>query len=121
MKTDELELFIKMLPDYFVHLKTYKYSLLARFYGVYTVKMEDVSSVSLVIMANTAQVQDKSGIRHSFDLKGSFINRKVEVNHKMKATTTLKDLNLLDLIKILSKTGRNSKMIYHRSEAYQKI
>jgi len=54
MKSDELQLFIKMLPEYFVHLKTYKHSLLARFYGVYTVKMEDVSSVSLVIMANTA-------------------------------------------------------------------
>ena len=56
MKDDELKLFIKMLPEYFVHLKTYKYSLLARFYGVYKVQMEDVSAVSLVIMANTAQV-----------------------------------------------------------------
>jgi hypothetical protein len=56
MKDDELKLFIKMLPEYFVLLKTYKYSLLARFYGVYKVQMEDVSAVSLVIMANTAQV-----------------------------------------------------------------
>ena len=90
MRDFELELFIKMIPDYFVHLKEHKYSLIARFYGAYTVKMEDVSPVSLVVMANTAQVASKSGIRHVFDLKGSFINRKVKVNHKMKPTLLLK-------------------------------
>ena len=54
MRDFELKLFIKMIPDYFVHLKEHKYSLIARFYGAYTVKMEDVSPVSLVVMANTA-------------------------------------------------------------------
>lgn len=53
-----------------------------------------------------------------FDLKGSFINRKVKVNHKMKAHTTLKDLNMLDLISALTKTGKNNKMSLGRKQTF---
>lgn len=80
--------------------------------------MEDVSAVSLVVMSNTAQVRCKEGIRHTFDLKGSFINRKVKVNHKIKATTCLKDLNMKDLIETITKTGKNNKMQLGRNKTF---
>lgn len=60
----------------------------------------------------------KEGIRHVFDLKGSFINRKVKVNHKVKPTTTLKDLNMLDLIEAVKKSGKNNKMSLGRKKTY---
>jgi len=40
----------------------------------------------------------------------------VKVNHKIKPTTTLKDLNMLDLIEILKKTGKNNKMAKGRKK-----
>ena len=118
MKDSELDLFKAMLPHYFAHLKEFKNSLLARFYGVYTVKMEDIAPVSLVIMANTAQVMEKEAIRHAFDLKGSFINRKVKVTNKIKPTTTLKDLNMIDLVHLAAKSGKNSRMVTQRKDTF---
>ena len=76
MSSSERSLFLEVLPDYFVHLKKHRLSLLARIYGIFTVKMEDIDEISLVLMANTAQVRHKAGIRHCFDLKGSMVNRK---------------------------------------------
>jgi hypothetical protein len=75
MSAGERKLFLEMLPDYFVHLKQHRLSLLARVYGIFTVKMEDIDEISLVLMSNTAQVAHKGGIRHCFDLKGSMVNR----------------------------------------------
>lgn len=75
----------------------HKDSLLARIYGIYTVKMEDIAPVSLVLMGNTKNTDDIK-IEHVFDLKGSLFNREVKgKNHKN--TATLKDINLLNLCK----------------------
>lgn len=83
--------------EYFRHVATHPQSLLARIYGIYTVKMEDVEPVSLILMGNTKKSNDKM-IEHVFDLKGSFINREVKEKN-LKNTATLKDLNLLALKK----------------------
>jgi len=102
MSKGELELFLSFLPDYLVHLKEVRSSLMARIYGIYTVKMEDVAPVSLIMMANSVQVLAKAGIRQSFDLKGSSINRNVK-SDTLKGTTTLKDVNLTSMLKLLQK------------------
>jgi len=103
MSKAELELFLGFLPDYLVHLKEVRSSLMARIYGIYTVKMEDVAPVSLIMMANSVQVLSKAGIRQSFDLKGSSINRNVKSDAKnaLKGTTTLKDVNLTSMLTLL--------------------
>lgn len=72
-------------------------SLLARIYGVFKVKMEDIEPISLILMGNTKQSNDKL-IEHVFDLKGSIVHREVKNAHKLKNTATLKDLNLLSLL-----------------------
>jgi hypothetical protein len=71
--------------------------LLARIYGVYTVKMEDIEPVSLILMGNSKKAETKN-IEYVFDLKGSFINRVVK-GKNLKNTATLKDINLLDICK----------------------
>ena len=100
MSKSELELFMSFLPDYLVHLKEHRSSLLARCYGIYTVKMEDVAPVSLILMSNSVQVVSKAAIRQSFDLKGSSINRNVKISSELKGTTTLKDVNLTNMLKL---------------------
>jgi hypothetical protein len=72
-------------------------SLLARIYGVYTVKMEDIEPVSLILMGNSKKAATKN-IEYVFDLKGSFVNRVVK-GKGLKNTATLKDVNLLDICK----------------------
>jgi hypothetical protein len=103
MSKSELDLFLSFLPDYLVHLKEVRHSLMARVYGIYTVKMESLAPVSLILMANSVQVLSKSKIRQSFDLKGSSINRCVKINDELKATTTLKDVNLTNMLKLIDK------------------
>lgn len=68
---------------------------MARIYGVFEVKMEDVEPVKLILMGNTKKSNDMM-IEHVFDLKGSFINREVH-GRNLKNTATLKDINLLNL------------------------
>ena len=66
--------------------------MLARIYGVYTVRMEDQSPVKLVVMENSNE-----GASHHiacYDLKGSWISRIVK-GRVVKPTATLKDLNVL--------------------------
>jgi len=39
MYDDELKVFLEALPDYYYHLKNNPDSIIARIYGVFTVKM----------------------------------------------------------------------------------
>lgn len=97
MTDSDLSAFKKLFKDYFKDVATRTNSLLARIYGIYTVKMEDVEPVHLILMGNTKKSNDKN-IVNVFDLKGSFVNREVNTKN-LKATATLKDINLLNLCK----------------------
>jgi len=85
-----------MLPDYINHFTKNPNSLLARIYGIFTVKMEGVVPVHILLMSNAAQVGKK--VEKVFDLKGSEVNREVKES-EMSSTSTLKDLNLIKLMK----------------------
>ena len=50
----ELKRFLKILPNYEIHLLENKQSLFARIYGVYTIKMESYAQdINIMLMANT--------------------------------------------------------------------
>ena len=95
MTDSDLYAFKNTFKDYFKNVSKYPNSLLARIYGIYSVKMEDMEPVHLILMGNTKKCEDKN-IEHVFDLKGSFVNREV-IGKNLKNTATLKDLNLLNL------------------------
>lgn len=97
MTDSDLSTFKKLFKQYFQGVSTRRNSLLARIYGIYTIKMEEVAPVHLILMGNTKKSNDKN-IVNIFDLKGSFINREVE-GKNLKPTATLKDLNLLEICK----------------------
>jgi len=96
MNDRELAVFLDALPTYLYHLKKYPASLIARIYGIFTVRMENIVPVHLLLMANSAQVGGP--VEFCFDLKGSIINREVKKSEITKGGT-LKDVNLQDLVK----------------------
>lgn len=71
-------------------------SLLARIYGIYSVRMEDQNPVKLVVMGNALQGASKTHMLGCFDLKGSMVNRIVR-GTDFSGSTTLKDRNLMNL------------------------
>ena len=101
-------------------------SLLARVYGIYQVKLEDQTPVTLVVMSNCFSGLGKDpDILGVFDLKGSQTNRVVKAKDRilegegLKKTQTLKDLNLLQMekeLKIKFSEGDRAKILKSLSE-----
>lgn len=67
--------------NYFDYLAKHPKSLIARIYGVYTVKMDGQSTVHLMMLANTIRIHNKQDYDRQYDLKGSSVNRKIKVNY----------------------------------------
>ena len=100
MNEEEFETFKKLFKNYYYHLLKNKNSLIARIYGIYTVKKEKIEPVRLILMGNTVNTEGKGeNLKYMFDLKGSFANRKVKMSKNHKASSTLKDINLLEIKK----------------------
>ena len=57
-----------------------------------------MSDVHLMLQENILRFKDADNVCAIFDLKGSSVNREVKGNN-LKATTTLKDVNLRHLMK----------------------
>jgi 1-phosphatidylinositol-4-phosphate 5-kinase len=95
MSKSELVFMDKILSDYYLHLKNYPQSLLARVYGIYSLKMKGIASIHIILMGNTLRWQNRADIYKIYDLKGSTFKRNVEISQRIKATSTLKDVNFL--------------------------
>ena len=93
MTSSEMSFFKNRIShSYFRYLKKNTESLLARIYGIYTVHMAGYAPVDLILMAHTLQISGE--LERVFDLKGSWVNRRVEVNPWEKTGgRTLKDVN----------------------------
>jgi len=88
---DDYNAFMYIFKYYFEHINQYPDSLIARIYGVYSVQMDDMDPVYLILMGNTKQIDDKY-IKKVYDLKGSMIKRIVKGEEKdFKHTACLKD------------------------------
>ena len=87
---------MKALPKYLDHLRKNPKSLIAKIYGIYTVRMEDIREVHILLMNNLfLNVKHKLS---EFDLKGSIINRNVRPPF-IVTKDCLKDVNLLTITK----------------------
>lgn len=79
MSPEEKKFFkIKFAQPYFDHLRNNPTSLLARIYGIYTVKIDGICAVHLMLMAHTMQVVNPVKVERVFDLKGSTVDRNVK-------------------------------------------
>ena len=61
-------------------------SLLARVYGIYTVKIEDQAPVNLIVIENC--LLGATNITAIFDLKGSMVNRECKPKAGEKLAST---------------------------------
>ena len=95
MSDSELNTFKRMFKDYYEYIKGNERSLLARIYGIFTVFLEDIDPVHLILMANTikCKTKDKKSIDCLFDLKGSIVGRLTK-DTDPNSTPILKDLNI---------------------------
>ena len=119
MTTQELQLFLRLLPDYIEHLKTHKQSLLAKIFGVFTVKADAFNEVHVVLMENTLRLKNPQNLKYIFDLKGSTVDRVVK--GYTTPSTTLKDLNFLVAAeKIEDFTAMGPKLPKRLSQALRK-
>lgn len=57
MKHNEVVIFLKFLPDYIAHFEKNPKSLLAKIFGVYSVRKEGLGEVHVMLMENTTQLQ----------------------------------------------------------------
>jgi len=96
MTSSDFQAFMKIFKYYFEHINLYPNSLLARIYGVYSVKMDESLPVYLILMGNSKKC-DNRYLKANFDLKGSTSKREVFDKGQIKNTTTLKDLNLIKI------------------------
>jgi len=58
MTGNEVKCFRRLLPAYKEHLTANEGSLLAKIYGIFTVKTKRVDKVHLMLMENTLRVKD---------------------------------------------------------------
>ena len=88
-----------MLDDYINHIinSTNNQSLLARIYGLFTIKTKGLRPINLIIMQNTSCLKNKKLKLYEFDLKGSLYGRRTPIKAKKDKNKTLKDLNFLEI------------------------
>jgi len=97
MTSAELTLVKKMMPKYALHLMKNTSSLLSKILGIFTIKADQFSEVHIMLMENTVRLKDPDELKYVFDLKGSTVDRMVK--GKTKNSTTLKDLNFMQIKK----------------------
>ena len=88
-----------VLENYYYHLKSNPNSLLSRFYGVYTIRLQSMTEIAVVVMNNLLG-KDFISIDRIFDLKGSTLGRRVELSKEEQESSglkVLKDLNFIEL------------------------
>ena len=92
----EKKLMLKILSSYVDHIsRSGNRSLLARIYGVFTIKTSHFPDLDFVIMQNTVKLFNKANSKLTFDLKGSKTKRWVKVSASDIHSKVLKDMNFL--------------------------
>jgi hypothetical protein len=80
LKPTEKELLFEKLDDMVAHISSgSNKSILARIYGVFTLKTNVFSPVDFILMQNTAKLANQVNPKMTFDLKGSSISRYVHL------------------------------------------
>ncbi|KAK9079346.1 hypothetical protein SSX86_001017 [Deinandra increscens subsp. villosa] len=91
LRKSEVQVLLRMLPDYHRHVKTYENTLITKFFGLHRIKPSSGQKFRFVVMGNMFCTEVR--IHRRFDLKGSSLGRsadKVEIDEN----TILKDLDL---------------------------
>ncbi|CAL1398288.1 unnamed protein product [Linum trigynum] len=91
LRKSEVQVLLKMLPDYHHHVRTYENTLITKFFGLHRIKPTSGQKFRFVVMGNMFCTELR--IHRRFDLKGSSLGRSTE-KIEIDENTTLKDLDL---------------------------
>ncbi|OAY81109.1 Phosphatidylinositol 4-phosphate 5-kinase 9 [Ananas comosus] len=91
LRKSEVQVLLRMLPNYYHHVRTYENTLITKFFGLHRVKPSSGQKFRFVVMGNMFCTELR--IHRRFDLKGSSLGRSTE-NIEIDENTTLKDLDL---------------------------
>ena len=90
-----------MIFFYFNHIIFYNNnSILCRVYGLYTIKIEGLAPINLILMENTIAYHEQLQIRRIYDLKGSLKGRKAK--QKKQKNTPSKEISSLAKLSMLN-------------------
>ena len=91
MKGSEVKTMLKILPSYIEHHRRNPDSLLAKIFGVFTIKKDRMDNEYVMLMENTLQLKNPENQKFVFDLKGSTFGRYSK--GKLTKKTMRKDLD----------------------------
>lgn len=91
LRKSEVQVLLRMLPEYYHHVRTYENTLITKFFGLHRVKPSSSQKFRFVVMGNMFCTELR--IHRRFDLKGSSLGRSTD-KVKIDENTTLKDLDL---------------------------
>ncbi|KAL6603376.1 hypothetical protein ACP70R_043737 [Stipagrostis hirtigluma subsp. patula] len=91
LRKSEVQVLLRMLPNYYHHVRTYENTLVTKFFGLHRVKPSSGQKFRFVVMGNMFCTELR--IHRRFDLKGSSLGRSTN-KIKIDENTTLKDLDL---------------------------
>ena len=97
IKQCELDLMLKILDSFVAHYHKYPNSLISKIFGVFTVKRQGTSPITLCLMENTVMLTNDKMLQYKFDLKGSTHGRRTK--GVVTSKTDRKDLDFLHLKK----------------------
>ena len=75
-------------------------SLIARIYGMFSIKTAKLDPIDFIIMQNTSKLFNESNQDIQFDLKGNLISRRININIDDKSTMrnkVLLDVNFIEI------------------------
>lgn len=117
MPKNERIIYLEMLTKFYQHFKDNRGSMLAKMYGIYTVRLQGMNPIDLMIMGNSIRKTSPSNsIPYKFDLKGSKIKRsslpnKIHLYSKRSFDLLTKSQVLKDLdFRLLANKG-NSNLV----------
>ena len=83
LRGNEKATIFRIIDDLIKHVKKSKNkTLLAKIYGLYTIKTNVFADLEVIVMQNVAYSQDKKNAKMVFDLKGSTYMRKTKLANK---------------------------------------
>ncbi|MQM13397.1 hypothetical protein Taro_046323 [Colocasia esculenta] len=91
LRKSEVQVLLRMLPNYYHHVRTDENTLITKFFGLHRVKPSSGQKFRFVVMGNMFCTELR--IHRRYDLKGSRLGRSID-KIEIDENTTLKDLDL---------------------------
>lgn len=80
LRGKEKKVILDLLDDFIDYLRdNNNQSLIAKIYGVYTIKTSYFVPVDMIVMENTTQIQDIDNMKLIFDMKGNTFKRSTKL------------------------------------------